>query len=343
VNVNESIVKLKDNLVDRDKAYALLTPFDGCVEEEFGGGQNLSFRPKEDDVVVLLKGSKEYSLEKPSLVKLSRLVGIPESYVEKIPVDLLFPHLSYWLKDKEVVVKGLLKGKDSDGRDRICGFLKENAEYYPATNVLRQADKIGTDYFLEGAEDISWRSGTFGLVFPKYEFDVSQEIGVNDYIYGGVKIRLSMFGEQAFKISAFLLTLICMNGMVSYKDIFTFNRHRATVGMDEFVYDGLNASLSALSKQVDSVRTLKNIALDSEHIVPYVEAMFDKIGIHQRTRVGVLEAIVSKSPKTMYELMNAITAAAHTVENRNDVFNLQLLGGFVVDHAERCGSCHRPF
>lgn len=339
----ERIDKLKNNLIPRSEALKSFAPFDLCKTVSVGGGAKTSFKENDIGNYIFKSGSDEFVADKSSIIKLSRIVGIPESYVEKIPSELLFPHLTYWLTDSMVGASALVsEEKDKNGRQKIAGFLKEKAEYYPISNVLKQADKVGKDYYIEGLSSFGWRSADFGIVYPKYEFDISLGVEKNDYIYGGVKVKMSMFGEHALKISAFLLTLVCMNGMISYKEFFTYNRRLTEQSTDEFVYDGMNAAIGALDKEVEKVKSLKSVPVDHAHIIPYVESMFDKMGVHKRIRLNILNEIVAKAPKTMYELMNAITAAAHTVENKVDVFNLQLIGGFVSEHSSTCVACHRP-
>jgi hypothetical protein len=211
-------------------------------------------------------------------------------------------------------------------------------------NILRQVDKISTDYLVESPDTVNWRNATFGIVFPKYEFfikDRNPEKG--DFIYGGIKFRASMFGEFPMKISAFLMTLVCLNGMISANEVYSFNRKRmGGGGEDEFIADGMKQGLSVLQAEIDRVTALKKFPLDHAHIVPYIESAFDNMGINQASRLAVSDSIIEKNPKTLYDLMQAITWSVRHLKNHDETYGVQQLGGFIATHASRCGECHRP-
>jgi hypothetical protein len=274
-------------------------------------------------------------------MKLNRLCGITETYARKVPKDLLFPHLSYWFQDGGVEVKAFIR-ESSDGVPVVAGFTKPDAYYYPVSRVFEQMDKVNPEFCVEGLDDISWRNTTFGIVFPEFEFEITDSIKKGDWLYGGIKIRMSLLGEFPTKISAFLLTLACLNGMVSANEIYTYNRKMGFDGQDVFMVDGLQTALGALSNEVQRVQALKEVAVDNEHITQYINYVFDQMGVNQKSRLAVLEQVIARQPEDLYELMNAVTSVAHTVENRGEVYNIQSVGGFIVQHAESCNSCHRP-
>lgn len=345
--VNERIEKLKDGLLSKEEALEKAAPFEGCQEVFISGQTGFMFSPNKDDEYVMTHGSKEYAFGNEGIEKISRLVGIPATYVEKVPKDLLFPHLSYWLNNGEVAVKAFVRTDKSDdgGRPIIMGFANRDAFYYPLSRFLAQVDKVQPEYLVEGFEDITWRNSCFGLVFPQAEFMVetpTSEIQKGDHLYGGIKFHGSMLGESAMKISAFFLTLVCLNGMVSVDEVYTYNRRFGMDGVDGWITDGINCAYGALNAEVDKVRRLTSIEIGPATIVPYINHMFDQRNIPVAIRKSVLETIVSKNPRNLYELMNAITATAHTLEKRNEVYSLQALGGYVASHAESCQVCHRP-
>ncbi len=345
--MNSRLDKLRENLLPKEEALQVIEPFENCEELLVKGKSEFDFNPHNQDFFVMRYGNQEYSVSEDSLTKLGRLVGIPATYSEKMPKQFIFPHLSYWLADGDMGVKAFIRPsvKDSQGRPVVSSFAREDAFYYPVSRLLAQIDKVRPNYLVEGLNNITWRDSTFGIVFPEHEFNVEfkGDTKPGDFLYGGIKMRTSLIGEFPTKISAFLLTLVCLNGMVSRDEIYTFNRRSGFDGLDEWMIDGVKNALGALESEVEKVRRLTGIEIEDESIPPYVAHMFDMMNVPAKSREAVLTQIIKKHPKNLYDLMNAVTEVAHTIDNKQEVYAIQSLGGFVASHAESCNQCHRPF
>jgi hypothetical protein len=344
----ERVEKLRENFLTKDQAIEKASVFENCQELLVKGKTKFDFHPTVGNTFVMSHGTNEYLVSQESFVKLCRLVGVPSTYAEKMPAQFLFPHLSYWLADGDVGVKAFIRPTNGSGdqRPKIAGFAKEDAFYYPLSRILEQVDKVRPDYLVEGLTDVTWRDTTFGLIFPETEFMVDvgkNELKRGDHLFGGVKVRTSLLGEFPSKVAAFFMTLVCLNGMISRDEIYTFNRRLGFEGLDEWLVDGVTSAIGALESEIGKVRRLADIDIPDEAIPPYISHMFDQMGINQKTREAVLGKLVERHPRNLYDLMNAITEVAHTIENRREVYTLQALGGFVTSHAESCERCHRPF
>lgn len=338
----ERLKSLKAGLMTKEVALQKIAPYEKCEEAVVTGKTTIDFHPKKDSHFIMSSHKQDFAMNEAAFYKLCRLVGITEVYAKKTPRDLLFPHIKYWIEKGGVVVKAYAQKKDKDGRTWVAGFAREDSYYYPVSRVLDVVDNLDMDYHLEGLEDISWRNTTFGVVFPQFEFEV-EDPKKGDWIYGGLKIRMSLLGEFPTKLSAFLMTLTCLNGMVSANEVYVYNRKLGFDGQDAWLNDGIQMALGALSNEVERVRALKNCNLNGTHMITYINSIFDQMGVNQKSRVAVLEQIASQQPKTLYDLMNVVTSAAHVIENREEVYHLQNVGGYVVQHAESCETCHRPY
>lgn len=342
---NERVKKLKKGLLTKSQALEKIASYEDCEELSVQGKTGFAFHPSLEDHFVLDYKKKEYVLNLNAFTKLCRLTGVPSTYVKKIPQQLLFPHLNYWLGEGEVETKAFLhSGVDKDGRQAISSFAKGDAYYYPISRILTQIDRVNSDYLLEGLGDISWRNSSFGVVFPEFEFNVeNEEMKVGDYLYGGIKVKNSLLSEFPLKISAFLMTLVCLNGLISADEVYPFNRKIGFEGQDAWVMDGVKQSFAALSAEVDKVSRLTQVPVSSESIPVYVSCIFDQRGVNVKTREAILGKIIELHPTNMYQLMNAVTQTCHTIENRGEVYALQSLGGYIVSHNESCPKCRRPF
>jgi hypothetical protein len=339
-DIKKRVEKLKTGLIAKDKALQKIQPFENCGEVVVSGKTTLDFHPDKDGHFVMKNQGNDYEMTESAFMKLIRLCGITENYGRKIPKQLLFPHISYWLNDGGKTLKAFTR--PNGGIPSIAGFAKEDAYFYPISRFMEQMDKVNEGYYLEGLDDVTWRNSTFGIVFPEFEFDVPDKVEKGDWVYGGIKVRTSLLGEFPTRISAFLLTLVCMNGMISANEIYTYNRKQGFDGQDAFIVDGLQMALGALSQEVERVGALKQLAVDHEHVTNYINHVFDQMGVNQKSRVAVLEKVIQKNPQNLYELMNAVTSVAHTIENRGEAYHIQSVGGYIVQHAETCKACYRP-
>ena len=341
-NASDKMKKLQEGLATKEQALEMIQPFENCSEVVISGKTEMDFDPeKGGDHFILRNQGKEYSVNEAAFAKVSRLIGIPETYVRKVPKELLFPHISYWLHEGGRTLKGFIRS--NGGMPSVVGFAKEDSYLYPISRVFEQMDKVNPEYSVEGLEDISWRNTTVGIVFPEFEFEIQDKAEKGDWLYGGIKIRMSLLGEFPTKISAFLLTLACLNGMVSANEVYTYNRKHGLDGQDVWMVDGLNTALGALTNEVQRVQALKDVPVDNEHVTNYINQIFDSMGVNQKSRLAVLEKVIAQQPEDLYDLMNAVTSVAHTIENRGEVYHLQSVGGYIVQHAESCDACHRPF
>lgn len=340
--VQDRVKKLKDSFLSKEQALEKVVVFEDCEERLIKGTTEIVLDPKVDGQYVLSHQNTEYTVDDEGFVKLCRLVGIPSAYAQKMPAEYLFPHLTYWLRDGDVGAKAFIKGPTNGGRPKIAGFAKEDAFYYPLSKVFEQIDKVRPDYVVEGLQDVTWRDTTFGIVFPETEYLV--EVGKKgDHLYGGIKVRASLLGEFPWKIAAFFMTLVCLNGMISRDEIYTFNRRLGLGGLDSWIPDGVTNASNALNAEIEKVRRLAEIQVTHDALPAYVSHMFDQMGTSMTTREAVLKKVVERNPQNLYDLMNAVTEVAHSIENRREVYTIQALGGFVASHAESCKVCHRPF
>lgn len=340
---NEQMSRFEEKLLTKEQALERIQGYEGCSEVLLRGRTEFEIHPSLDNHYIMRHDGIEYMFTQHGFEKMNRLVGVPHTYTRKIPSQLMFPHLQHWLNEGEVGVKAFLRSDpDGDGRLPVAGFAHEDSYYYPISRILERVDEVTTDYRIEGLDDVGWRRSNFGLVFPETQFEV-ENAEVGDILYGGVKVQHSLLGETPFKISAFLLTLACLNGMVSVDEIYTFNRKQGLEGEDEWIVTGVQNAMGALNSEVEKVRRLTAVPITNEEIPPYVSHAFDQRGINKKTREAVLQRIISKNPQNLYELMNAVTEVAHDIENRGEVLAIQSLGGFVASHSDSCGNCHRPF
>lgn len=344
-DANKRVKALKAKLVPKTDALAKVKNYENCEEVFVRGKTHFETHPSKDESFIVAFGKKEYVVNMAGFVKLCRLVGVPATYVRKIPNELLFPHLSYWLGDGDVGAKGFIRGgKDKDGRQMIAGFAKEDVYYYPLSRIFEQVDKVNDKYLVEGLEDITWRNSTFGVVFPQFEYDIEKkDVQKGDFLYGGIKFKNSLLGEFPLKISAFLLTLSCLNGMVSVDEVYTFNRKSGFEGQDVWMSDSIQQAMGVLKAEVEKVQKLVKIPISNETIPPYISHIFDQMAINQKSREAILTKIMEKNPRNLYQLMNAITETAHSIENRGEVMAIQALGGYVTSHSHSCVKCKRPF
>jgi hypothetical protein len=152
-------------------------------------------------------------------------------------------------------------------------------------------------------------------------------------IYGdkfrpGISISNSEVGLASLSISAFLLRLVCTNGMVSKTEISASYRHVSTKILDEFpqVMEKISYELAA---QRDKIGLSMESRVDDP--LKTIESFNRQFQLNQLQREAVEWAWPQEDSDTMFAVVNTYTRAAQfkglSAENS---YQLQRVGGNIL-------------
>jgi len=260
------------------------------------------------------------ALRKSAKTQMCTRLGVPQSYLKKCPDYLQKSNLNYWLTN--LGSKDLLVRLDGENI-RAIFTTKYQAINHPA--ILQQLvrnygeeQKVHYNF----SDDILTLSITNGKDF---------EVTAGDILKPGVTVINSETGYKAFSIEAFILRLLCTNGMISPVRV-VHNRFRHIVSS---FFDRLD--ISQLINQVENEAVNIKVDLQKAVATPVndVEDTFTKINKRFLLNKPETEATqwgYEQEPgETMYNIINAYTKGAQYQDlTPESIFKLQSVGGAVT-------------
>jgi hypothetical protein len=245
-------------------------------------------------------------------------LGIPFNYLQKCPTELQAEQMNHWIKSEkreQLFVR-------FDGQEVRAVFTPR---YKPVDNfeVLARLDEMG--YGANTQVQCHHDSEFMLLSIP----DGRRSFKINgDKMTPGISISNSEIGLASLSISAFILRLVCTNGMVSKTEISASYRHVSTKILTELptVFERV---ADGLGKQKDRLK----LSLESPVTDPFMTiGNFNRqFALGEMEKSAVEWALPQEMGETMFNVVNTYTrAAAMEGLPAESSFRLQKVGGEVL-------------
>ena len=247
-------------------------------------------------------------------------LGTPHQYLRKCPADVQALNMNHWIKKEKN--EQLLARFDGDEVRAIF-----TPRYIPVDNfeVLNQLDALGYKPDTEVQCHLDDEFMLLNIPDPEKEFAVK----ANDWMQPGISVRNSEVGLSSLAISAYILRLVCTNGLIStVKTGGKSYRHVSSKLLEEFpkiVFD--------VSANRDQQGELFRISLDSKVNDPLksLESFSRQFMLNELEKDAVGWAWPQESGETMFNIVNTFTRAAQYSElPAASSYNLQKVGGAVL-------------
>jgi hypothetical protein len=248
-------------------------------------------------------------------------LGIPFNYLARCPADLQAIQMNHWIeheKNEQLFFR-------FDGRDVRAIFTPK---YKPVDNfeICERLDSLGhgPDTQVQAIIDPEFMS--LSILDGKKSFEIN-----GDKFRPGISISNSEVGLASLSIAAFLLRLVCTNGMVSKTEISASYRHVSTKILDEFpaVMDKVSYELGAQKQKI-------GLSMGSKVDDPLktIESFNRQFNLNQQQKEAVEWAFPLEAgymQHTMFSIFNTYTRASQfkglSAENS---YQLQRVGGNIL-------------
>jgi hypothetical protein len=293
----------------------------------------------EDDAVLQIAGRDDLQLSDGSVSEMAKFFGVAVNTFRRFPMDLQEHSLNRLLRERRTAGDGLV-GIYSIG-DRAVAFSDPGKVHIPCLTVFDGALTAVDPNEDRELKDFSLRRDGFTVnLMSDKAIDVSN---VGDVTQGGVRLKHSDVGAFGTSLSAFLLRLICLNGLARASSVaqghFSSDDEYEAGAM---VHDWATELYQELDEHLHAYERLNEIPLPE----PYeaIERLGDRNGLSEDATEMVLDAYALESdlPDTMYHLTNAITyTATHgEFESSRQRHKLQSIADFLVGNGEEiCPHC----
>jgi hypothetical protein len=271
-----------------------------------------------DNLDVLRIAGEPHSVRSVAQRSISNRLGIPYPYLRRCPTDVQAMNLNHWIT-KEKNDQLLFR---FDGQDVRAVFT---TKYIPVDNfeVCEHLDSLryGPDTEVQCHLDPEFMS----LSIP----DGAKAFDINgDRFKPGISISNSEVGLASLSIAAFVLRLVCTNGMVAKTDVSASYRHVSTKVLTEFPQ-----ILDKVSYELGSQRTQFQISMESSVDDPLatMNSFNRQFGLNNDEKEALTWAWPYEIGGTMFNVVNAYTRAAQMEGlSAESSYRLQKVGGNIL-------------
>jgi len=249
---------------------------------------------------------------------ISNRLGIPYQYLKKCPEDIQAENLNYWIKhekNSELFFR-------FDGDDIRAVFT---TKYVPVDNfeALFKLSEFG--FKPETKVQCSLDPEFMSLSIPdgKQSFSIN-----NDKFTPGISISNSEVGLASLSISAFVLRLVCTNGLISKTQESSSYRHISTKILEEFP-----DVLEKVSYELGEKREQFRLSMDSsvENTEGTMNSFNRQFQLNQIEKDAVEWGWCHDVGNTMFHVIQAYTKGAqHKDLNAESSYKLQKTGGSIL-------------
>jgi len=250
---------------------------------------------------------------------ISNRLGIPFHYLRKCPSDIQRLNLNHWLRyerNEELFFR-------FNGDDVRAIFTPR---YIPTDNV-EVLDKLKSlDYPLDTRVQSSIDDEFMMINIP----DGRQSFTINgERMTPGISVSNSEVGLASLSIAAFVLRLVCTNGMISKTEVSASYRHISGKILSELP-KVLNDVSSELGKKKDQFRL--SIESKVEHPEMTISSFNNQFQLNKEEKEAVEWALPLEFGQTMFHVINVYTKAAQYPELPADSgYKLQKVGGMILE------------
>ena len=270
------------------------------------------------DLKTIRIGDDIHKLRPVAQQSIANRLGIPIQYLRKCPEDIQALNMNHWIrheKNEELFVR-------FDENDVRAVFTPR---YIPTDNleVLQKLDGIGYDP--ETKVQCHLDDEFMSLSIP----DGNQTFQVNgERMTPGISVSNSEVGLASLSIAAFMLRLICTNGMISKTEVSASYRHVSAKILSEL--PGVFSNVSQeLGRQKEQVRLSLESKVDNPETT--IGSFNSQFQLNKTEKEAVEWALPMEYGYTMFHVVNVYTKAAQFKElPAESTFHLQKVGGMIL-------------
>lgn len=272
--------------------------------------------------------------------------GIPAKYYDvmrKEQPELLSTNVNTWLHEKPAT--RLVRTLDGNARAFLSNRYQRIDNMEIAEMVLPIFHEMG------GVEVVSCEVTDKKLYIKAVTPKVEGELGLNDPVQAGVVISNSEIGGGAVNISPLIYRLVCLNGMILPTQMRRNHVGRKVEDSDEayeiFADDTREADDKAVLLKVrDVTRSAFDELVFNRHVSAFAETKEDKIearpvkaveelansfALNETEGDSILQSLIEGGDMSRFGLINAVTAAAQTVESYDRSTEMEVMGSKLMD------------
>lgn len=246
-------------------------------------------------------GDDYHQLRPVAQQSIANRLGIPIQYLRRCPEDIQALNMNHWIrheKNEELFFR-------FDVNDVRAVFTPR---YIPTDNleVLQKLDGIGYDPDTKVQCSLDDEFMSLSIPDGKETFQVNGE-----RMTPGISVSNSEVGLASLSIAAFMLRLVCTNGMISKTEVSASYRHISAKILSELPGVFINVS-QELGRQKEQVRLSLESKVDNPEST--ISSFNSQFQLNKEEKGAVEWALPMEYGYTMFHVVNVYTKAAQLKE-----------------------------
>jgi hypothetical protein len=276
--------------------------------------QDISF----DHLETVRIAGEEHSLRPIAQQSIAWRLGIPIQYLRKCPPEVQAYNMNHWIeheKNPELFFR-------FDSRDVRAIFTPK---YTPVDNfeIMERLDSLGYGPDTQVQCHLDQDFMSLSILEGRQSFEID-----GDRMTPGISIGNSEVGLSSLSIAAFVLRLVCTNGMISTSAVSASFRHVSRKILEEFPQVMTRVG-NELGRQKNQFRISMKSPVDNPLMT--IEAFNRKFGLSTQEKEAVEWGHRNEPGKTMFFIVQAYTRGAQFQGlNAESVHKLQKTGGMIL-------------
>ena len=271
-----------------------------------------------DNLDILRIAGEPHPVRPVAQRSISNRLGIPYPYLRRCPEDIQALNLNHWITQEK---NDKLQFR-FDGDEVRAVFT---TKYIPVDNfeVCERLDSLGYGPETEVQCRLDPEFMSLSIPDGKSAFDID-----GDKFKPGISISNSEVGLASLSIAAFVLRLICTNGLISKSDVSKSYRHVSTKILSEFPQ-----VLDKVSYELGTQRSQFKLSMESPVDNPEstLVSFNRQFGLNENERDAVEWAWPMEMGDTMFNVVNTYTRAAQMDGlNAESNYRLEKVGGNIL-------------
>ena len=271
-----------------------------------------------DDLDTVNIAGEPHALKSIAQRSISNRLGIPYPYLKRCPKDIQALNLNHWIT-KEKNDQLLFRFDDQEVRAVFT------PKYTAVDNfeVMERLDSLGYGPDTEVQCHLDAQFMSLSIPDGNKAFDIN-----GDRFKPGISISNSEVGLASLSISAFVLRMVCTNGMVAKSDVSASYRHVSTKILNEFPQ-----VLDKVSYELGTHQTKFQLSMESPVDDPLatMNSFNRQFAVSNDEKEALVWAWPYENGNTMFHIVNAYTRAAQ-MEGlpAESSYRLQKVGGNIL-------------
>jgi hypothetical protein len=269
-------------------------------------------------------GDQQHPLRMHGAMGMAARLHVPHSYLERCDGQLQAINLNYWVEKQKANSSDLFIRFDGDEVRAVFSTR------YRALDNIQIINELAGLGITEDADVQCYMDDKFMMLnIPSPSRKLS--LLKRDEVMPGVSVSNSEIGLASFSVAAFMLRLICTNGMISKSHMAkTSYRHVSTKVLEQLptILQDATSSLDLLTHSLKEAAKVK-VEDPEEKIVELNEQYM----LNDNQKEAVIWAIPQEIKKTnsMYNIIQVFTRAVqHSSLNSLEKYRLQSIGGEIA-------------